>query len=304
MQGTVVGSSGPSSSTVGRGVNTAGSGRTPTSGGEEFDYRSAFTSAARKLETTERNLVSLRRDLDAGKADRELIGRMREVFNPESARPVTADPVVDWEVQLDHYLERAIENKNQGGDGLPLTTNLAVNLFKNSIAFHSEIQALKTTVAELQGQLALALNPSHAVNQQAFAQFDTYVKNGIEKIYGTNPNTESTRGALFRAVGQLVAPAVNALMKNDPQRWEMMRRDPQELQNMANRALRKVLPPKVIQMIESEALKNTPMTKAELREAFQQTEAIKDPVERQRIREKIRQDLLEQQVYGGSSRRG
>lgn len=266
--------------------------------GGDFDYKSAFTSQSRKIQETEGRLGDLSKEVEGSRSDREMLKKLRDVFNPQdSGKKQAADPVPGWEQQLDFYISQAVE-ADKAGRGIPLTANLAISHYKSLIENHQVQSQYQQKIDTLESMVNQLRDPGHNINQRAFSSFDTSIQNGLERIYGSDPGSFPQRQALFKAVGDLVGPAVNSLMKNDPKRWDMIRRDPAELEKIANRALRAVLPPKAVQMIEQEQLRNTPMSLTELQTAFREANGIKDESERQRVRTKIRQDILAMSMGG------
>jgi hypothetical protein len=232
-----------------------------------------------------------------------MLKKLKGVFSPEETGPKHVDPVPGWEQQLDFYIAQAVE-ADKRGQSIPLTANLAISHFKSLIENHQARTQEQKKIEALEQQVRNLSDPGHSINQRAFSTFDTQIQNGLERIYGSNPNSFPQRQALFKAVGDIVGPAVNSLMQNDPKRWDMIRRDPDKLQDIANRALRMVLPPKAVQMIEQENLRNTPMQMSELQQAFREANEIQDPQQRQRVRTAIRQDILAMSMGGDRRARG
>lgn len=259
-------------------------------GAGAFDYQSAFKSQQKKIQEQDQSFSKLHQEWEGKKGDLELVSKLKGVFEPPKG-DTKESPVANWEKQLDFYIEQAVEAKNRG-QGIPLTANLAISHFKSLIENHQAQEKLHQTIAEMRQQLQEVRDPGHQLNQRAYGNFDTHIKNGLERIYGNDPSTFGSRQAQFRAIGQQVSQALQELQRTNPQRWDMIRRDPKEIEAIANRALRMNLPPKAVQMIEQEQLRNTPMSVGELRQAFKEAASIKNDSERTRVQEKIRQDIL------------
>lgn len=260
-------------------------------GAGAFDYQSAFKSQQKKIQEQDQSFSKLHQEWEGKKGDLELVSKMKDVFAPPKPPQGGEDPIPGWESQLDFYIQQAVEAKNNGR-GIPLTANLAIHSFQQAIANHKAQQAMQQTINEMRQQLQEVRDPGHQLNQRAYGNFDTHIKNGLERIYGNDPSTFGSRQAQFRAIGQQVSQALQELQQKNPQRWDMIRRDPKEIEAIANRALRMNLPPKAVQMIEQEQLRNTPMSVGELRQAFKEAAQIKNDGERTRVQEKIRQDIL------------
>lgn len=293
-------SAGQSGSSEGAGLGQGGD--SGGAGGDAFDYRAAFTSTQRALEDTRKEFTGFKKTVEerdkryGDSADK--ISKIQEIFNPkEQSAP---DPVVEWERQMDYYIEQALE-ADKAGRGMPLTTNLAISHYKSMIENHRQRTELMETIQALKGQVESLSNPSHAVNQQAYGQIDSNIKRGLDALYGAGDDNLPQKQALFQAVGQQIAGVLQELQQKNPRRWDMMRRDPQALQDLANRALKMNVPPKALQMLEEEQLRNTPMGLAELRQAFKEADSIKDPRERGEVKTKIRQEIFA--AMNGSGRR-
>src|SRR5271157_5353379 len=113
--------SGQPSSNQQRGRTVDGGGATG-GGADSFDYKSAFTGQTKKIQELESRTGLMHKELEGAKGDRQLLSKLREVFNPEQQNQATYDPVPEWESQLDFYIEQAVEAKNNGR-GIPLTAN-------------------------------------------------------------------------------------------------------------------------------------------------------------------------------------
>lgn len=269
-----------------------GAGGPPPAAGEGFDYKSAFTSQGRQLQDTQRQLQSFGQELERAKPNLELASRLREALNPPAN--TKESPVDHWEKQIDFYLDQALQNKSQGGHGNPLTTNLAVELFKEKIAGHKFQEAAMQKIEAMERELKQVRDPGHNLDQRAYSTFDSSLINAIEQVYGNHPDSMDTRRGIFSTVGGRVSKAVDALKKNNPQEWDMLRRDPSRLEALAQRALRQSLPPKAVQMLEQENLRNTPMSEGELWAAFREakTKYKDNPAQMNEVCSGIRQEIL------------
>lgn len=271
-------------------------------GGDVFDYKTAFNSQKKEIGETKSSLERTIRDFNVHKEkstqDSDIISKIREAFNPREE--AAEDPTGEWERQLDYYIAQGIDAQQKGG-GIPLTVNLAVNLYKNLIAHHKEKGEWKNTLEELTGKVNQLSDPQQHINMRAYESMDTHIKRGLDSLYGPgNENLEAKRG-LFKAIGGQLANVVNKMANDNPQQWDMVRRDPDALGELANRALRANIPPKALQMLAEDNLKNTEMPVSELMQAFREAKEIKDPGDRQRIMTQLRQEILERRFKPGSS---
>lgn len=216
--------------------------------------------------------------------------KLKGVFEP-SKGDVQESPVGKWEQQLDYYIEQAMEAKNRG-QPIPLTANLAVELFQGKIDAHKREEALLRRIDQLEGGMKEQTDPRTAINQRAYADFDSHIKNGLERMFGTESRTLDARRTQFNAIGKQVADAVRELQRVAPQKWEEIARSPERIRQIAHNALRNNMPPKAVQMIEQENLRNTPMSQGELLQALKESKSIKDPVKRAEIATQIRQEYF------------
>lgn len=285
-------SSGQGSQTSSRdGGGGAGGAGAQGAGAGDFDYQSAFRSQQHKLREADGRFQGLQREWEGAKPDLEIVRKLKGVFEPSKGEAQQESPVGKWEQQLDYYIEQAMEAKNRG-QPIPLTANLAVELFQGKIDAHKREEALLRRIDQLEGGMKEQTDPRTAINQRAYADFDSHIKNGLERMFGTDSKTLDARRTQFNAIGKQVADAVRELQRIAPQKWEEIARSPERIRQIAHNALRNNMPPKAVQMIEQEQLRNTPMSQGELLQALRESKSIKDPVKRAEIATQIRQEYF------------
>lgn len=274
-----------------------GQGGTPEGGGGSvFDFKKAFESQGRELHKTKEGLGRMSQDLEGLKKDAETVRKMREVFNPESAAPPGKDPIEHLEQQLDYYLAEAVEAEKRGSP-IPLTTNLAVQYLQSQMQYLKEKEEMQKVIKNLQAQAQRANDPQHAINNQAYSSLDTFVKQGLDTLYGRDETYHDQKRYQFDAVTSQIGEHLKLLQQHKPQIWEQMRRDPNTLKDLATHFLKKNLPPQAVKIIEQENLQNTEMATSELWQAFREAAAIKDPEQRRAVRTDIRQRILERMPW-------
>ena len=280
-----------------------GAGAEGDSGGTDgFDYAEAFKSQQRELQSTREGFKGLKGEFEGYKreteGDLELTRRLKDVFKPQEKQ--APDPREQWMSEMDYYIAQGLE-ADKRGQKMPLTVNLAINHYKEKIANYEAMQRQEQTVAELRAQVAALSDPQMHINQRAYENLDTAVKQGLDQLYGVDPSTMPERRAIFNAVGSQLSPYINKLQKENPNAWDQLRRDPRALAELAQSVLRRHIPQKAQQMMAQQQLENTPMPMSELRQAFAEAKQIKDPAERERITSLIRQDILQRSFDGNGN---
>lgn len=265
-------------------------------GSGAFDFHKGFRHQQRQLAAQEGSIAKLHQELERTKSqaegDSKVLARLREALTGgDEAAKKGEDPTKIWEAQLDHYLAEAVQAEKQGA-GIPLTTNLAVHLFQNLIQHHNEKQEWQKRLDSLEAMVRQQADPQTLVNRQAFGQLDGFVRNGIDQLYGQGEQNLEQKAALFDAVGRQISAEIQGMSQKDPSKWDAIRRNPNLLQQMANRHLKSLVPPAAMRMIEEQQLKDTPMQLSELWQAFREAAQIQDPVKRQELQTAIRQDIL------------
>lgn len=275
----------------------------PSHGGEGggFDPSAALQEARRARQEAQ----SLRSTFDKRDTEfrqtKETLDRVRQAFVPEE-QSKAPDPIADLEEQMDYYLEQAMEAKARGG-GIPLTTNLALKFFQSQIENHKTQQQLLQEIAALKAQTEKANSPDRTVNDHAYAQMEGQIQNALDSLYGDDQGSLGTKRTVYQGVVQLLQADLTELQQKAPHKWDMLRRNPQELAKIVQSAVQRIVPPRAMQIIQQEQLQNTPMKEGELWAAFREADNIKDPNERRRIKTQIRQDILETQINRRNRRR-
>ena len=184
---------------------------------------------------------------------------------------------------LKMFREAAEDDKKQGGKGLPLTTKLA----EENIQLRKMLRELKTDIGTLKETQKATSSPEFKYDQDAFSKIDMEVQEGISKIYGEIDQH------LYEAVSKDINKEIQRLKKDHPQTWEQIRRNPEYIKRMSMHFVEKKIPPRAREMLREEQEKSTPMTLGELKKAFKEADAIKDPRSRAEVRTNIRQKMLE-----------
>lgn len=267
-------------------------------GAPNFDPQAALSELRRARGETQKLATAFDSHKKEVSSDRELLQRLRTALSPEET-PKGKDPIAHMEGELDTFLEQAMALKQRGQE-IPMTTQLALNFYQGRIEDLKTIAELKKQVVDLKGGVDRANDPEAPVNNIAYTQMDTFLQQSLDQLYGTDPKQTPVKRQMYNSVSATLADELKAIQKADPGRWDMLRRNPGQLQSKVNEVLRSIVPPKAMQMLEQEELENTPMSMGELWGAFNEARArfanAKNDGERQEalgLQRMLRKDILE-----------
>jgi hypothetical protein len=265
------------------GTPVSGEGHTSTEGGDAHEYLDSLSSEVKSLREEKSRMSSQMKEHG------ETLSRVKKAFGGEEKERTPDDEDQDF---LDMYLEEALEDQKKGGKGLPLTTKLAMEL----VAARKDLRAMKADMAKLgKGQEQL-YDPNLQYDREAYGSLDMQVQNSLHSIYGEiNPY-------MFDSVTKAMADEIKTLKAQKPQVWAEIRRNPEYQKRMAMHFVSKSVPPKARQIMEDERERNTPMTMKELNQAMREADEIRDVGQRTKIKESIRQKILEERFGGARNR--
>ncbi len=286
-------SAAPSASPASSPAQGTSSGHSPGGDGG-FDPSEAIREARQARQETSKLRSSFDKTTKDFQQTREVLDRVQKAFVPEE-QSSAPDPVADLEEQMDYYLEQAMEAKARG-QAIPLTTNLALRFFQSQIENHKTQQALMEQIKELKGGVNQANDPERSVNDFAYANMENFIQNSLDSLYGAGPEQTGVKRNVYQGVVNTLQADLKELQAKAPQIWDQVRRNPAKLQQIVQRAVQQIVPPRAMQMIQEENLQNTPMGEGELWAAFREADQIKDPGERMKIKRQIRQDILEASI--------
>jgi hypothetical protein len=227
----------------------------------------------------------------------QTLDKIRQVFAPNEgdAPSHTEQRIAQWESQLDHYMQAAIDAERRG-QPIPLTTNLAIQLFQGKIEQERERETFAQELRELRRGLDQAKNPDTQVDNLAYQNLDTNVLQAMDILYGKSPS--DVKSYQFQAVTKALGAEIKDLKRNDPELWAEIRRDPSRQKRMVEHFVKQTIPPKAREILLEDQIRREPMTTDELFSAFREADAIDDPKERQRIKSAIRTEIVGRR-FGG-----
>lgn len=287
-----------SSSSDGQGHQGHGGGHESFEGGDEN-----ITHLRRVLEDTHGKLSKTSKELDGLKSEykktsdfNERIRRAVVGDEEEKKKPGKKDK---YGQLMDHYLAQDLDMQKKHGQGMPLTTNLAVEFFEHAMEQESRWDQAQSELAELKNLVKQLTNPMNRLADNAYASIDSSVIDALETIYGRGEDAMDVKRAQYGAVSQLVGNELKRLRQEEPDLYEEVIRDPKKQARLARHFVERNLPPRARQMIQEDAIKRTPMSNAELMQAFREAGQMQDPDQRAKVREKIRQEMLMSKFGGG-----
>jgi hypothetical protein len=215
--------------------------------------------------------------------NQETMDRIRRAVSGEQETAEEVDPDSEF---LNLFLDEALKDQKAGGQGLPLTTKLAME----AAAHKKEIRELKAMVQKLASGQQQQNDPEVLYDREAYGRMDLQIQGALKNIYGEiNPR-------LFQAITAEVGGEIQRLKREKPQIWQEIRRNPDHMQRMSLHFVEKFVPPKARQMMLEDKERNTPMTRSELNQAMREADQIQDQGTRAKIKESIRQKILEEMV--------
>lgn len=283
-------------------------GPNPSQGGEGpgFNFDEVLHEARQARKETGTLKSAFDRHSETWQKDREVLDRVRKAFSGETEAPKDphADQISHWEKQIDHYLEQAMELKSRG-QSIPLTTNLALESFQANIKFANEIADLKKTIGDLKKGVDTANAPDRPANDMAYQHMENSIQQSLDQLYGAAPEQVGLKRSVYQSVVHLIQADLNELQTKAPHVWDQVRRDNKRLDKIVNDAIKKLVPPRAMKMIEEKDFADTPMNEGQLWATFREAKALfeKDPKRSIALQRQIRQDILELQDKNRRKRR-
>lgn len=231
----------------------------------------------------------LARTRETGKQNADTVGRLRQVFAPEETNK--QDPN---EAFLDHVLQQSLEAE-KNGTPMPITTNLAVKLFETQ----KQLGEAMKTINELKGKTDQALDPVARVDQQTYANLDNLLQDSLYSMFGR----ENVSQAQYSSIASEITAEIHRLRAESPEIWEEVRRSPKHQKAMVRHYVDKRVPPAARKLMENDAIQKYEMTETDLINAFREADGIQNEEARQKVKTKIRQDLLERRWQANKRRR-
>ncbi len=267
------------------------------------DYEERFEEQGGLLQQTQQQL----RDVQGQHGETtEVLQRLKEALNgPQQGRQATPDDaeLEQLNAKIDHYLQVAIAAE-RAGKPMPVTIQGHVDALTTAVAHRRELMAIKAENASTKQQLARLTNPAFQVDQQAFASMDGMLMGAMQTFFGDDPEMSSVRDAQFKSVAGLISSEINRLKAEEPDIWERVRRNPADQRKLVNHFAQKAIPPAARNLMQQQQIQNTPITYNDLKQAWQESQQIEDPVRRAKIQDHLRPQLLSGMFQSARNRDG
>lgn len=226
----------------------------------------------------------------------EVINKMRGIFAPEQEGG-ESDPyqeqIDDMQNQLDFYLEQALVAARMGRD-IPLTTNLAIKSFQNDIKHLQYQRESQKKLSMMEARMKQLTDPSYMVDQQTYSAIDNVLIDAIERIYGPGKQSYPAKLGQYNAIASQISNYLTNMREQDPQSWDLIRRNGNYQKSLVNQFIESNLPPKALEILNMDRIQRTPMDKRQLWDAHSQARQIQDQKTREQLTKEIRYKIWEQ----------
>lgn len=213
-----------------------------------------------------------------------VVAKLREALDPNAGKQ-DQGPDFGW---YDDILNIA-EQRNSQGQGIPVTVELATRL-KETLEKSTQQEK---AITELTNLVKQNLNPENLHDQRTYADLDATISETLRMVYGEDESAE------FREfVNAKVAKEVHETRTKHPEVWKRLRQDPQLQKKLVKHTVRSLIPKELQARLKEEHLRNTPMTKEELVQAFAQADQLPDEELKATAKEKARQAYFESLIDG------
>lgn len=277
-------------------------------GGESIDYGEILARQEQQISQQGQLVTSLRGEL--GKRDDEW-KRIKRAFTGEQEEKLTPTQIRRQKFQaLTQELEdSAKESLRLGRNGMPHTVKIGKELAQYAIDADERNEQLAKEVRELKERLDRQQTPEFAALERTAFLMEGMVEEALTALYGEGKDSAQIRSAQYDSVTRLINEELKDLIKNDREALRKVQRNPKVMRNMVNHFMKQILPPKVRELLETQALENEPdspqgllSSLSEAREKYEEALAKGDSKQADywsNIMTRVRQDFLSAQ-YGGA----
>lgn len=268
--------------------------KSPASEGGEPDLKELFSKTSADLEETKsrheetvEELKSVKTKAESSSAELDRIKRSIMGMD-EAEKPVneSGDRLSALKSELDQVAEMALEYERKGKP-MPLTFNNTIRAIKAEMKFLERDSENSKEIKELKQQVKDLSNPGLLSDKIAYGNLDTYVMNGLDRIYGINEDSSDVKVAQFEAITNQIIKQIEKYKKDEPQVWDQIRRSQSNQQKLVNYFVQKNIPPKARQILEEDSVRKEPMSAREAidtwKEAREAAKAEKNPVKKAQL---------------------
>lgn len=239
---------------------------TGNTGPGAVDYSEILARHQGELARTGKTVESLKSELDDS---RSVLSRVQKAFVGEEDKVSPHQRRMRDFEDLGAYLDKeALEDQKNGGRGLPITTKIGKQLVAYGREAEERAEKLEKELADIKKALDRRENPNFQGLERAGQIMEGMLEDGLNQLYGADPETKGIRGAQMNAVSRRINEEIQDLMKNDPDGLRRVQRDPKVMRRMVNHFMAEMLPPKVRSMLDNQRIQNEPFDSRDLYQSF------------------------------------
>lgn len=192
------------------------------------------------------------------------------------------DPIQSQIDDCNQEIDRLKELKLRAetlGVGIPETVKIGLEVQQ------SKIRELKRDlkISEQEKRIAQLSDPDFQRNNDAYKILDAHVANAVDGVYGPGKEYDIEKKNMSATITARLFDQLQNLQKTDPDYWNHIRKQPEALKKLAMAQAERSIPPKALQIMETEKLRNMKMGVGELHDAFMKLKA--EPPSRARDKE-------------------
>lgn len=263
---------------------------------EQTDDTSDFLESLRTDMLTQNDKIeNLSREVSDGRQYKDVVEKMRQALAGDGRNPADAEATVrrmakqpGW---IDDFLDQSLELDKQGRP-VPMTTKLGVELAQAQ----ADAELMKEEIAllrEAQKRADRENSPASQANKQMFAAMDDLLVGTIEGLYG-----EFDAGVYEAGVKKL-GDVLNYIKAEEPEKWEVVRRNKGHQQHLVQSVMKSVIPPAAWQALQEKEMEAEEITERHFYDAYKELDALDVPVElKHEIADTLRVQLKELKYNG------
>lgn len=188
---------------------------------------------------------------ETAKAATQKLEALSQVFNG------TKEQEIDPEEWSNDILKDLMEAEKQG-QKLPVSSKMFKQLYNISKESLESTKMLK----ELREQVKSLSNPVTMVDRNTYAVIDEKIHTSLEALYGdSNP-------VVADAIRAEMVETIKLIQREEPAKWEQIRRNPKFIENLVNHTVKQIMPPEYTKRMAEEEESNKPVTAETIRQAY------------------------------------
>lgn len=182
---------------------------------------------------------------------------------------------------IDPILQHALEAEKRGAP-MPITTEIAVAVQRLT----DQLEEYEAKNRRQEEQLKRITDPSAWQDQQMFASMDDQLQRLVNNLYPDGDNR-----AQYDAMVQRATSYLNELGE-DPKTWKEFRNNKAAQARLVQMVAKEFVPKQALRKMQDEYERNSPYTKAQLEEAWEEAKQIPDEKKRAEVMAKLRHTII------------